>query len=65
MPHADPAAAHRREHVGTLIQIDGSDHRWFEDRAARSDQAQKPVNSKQDSCSYAIEADLRYQPQIG
>src|ERR1700720_4500919 len=25
---------HRREHVGELIQIDGSDHRWFEDRAA-------------------------------
>src|SRR6202521_9741 len=24
---------HRREHVGELIQIDGSDHRWFEDRA--------------------------------
>src|SRR5258708_23207027 len=23
---------HRREHVGGLIQIDGSDHRWFEDR---------------------------------
>jgi hypothetical protein len=23
----------RREHVGELIQIDGSDHRWFEDRA--------------------------------
>jgi hypothetical protein len=56
---------HRREHVGALIQIDGSDHRWFEDRAARSDQAQKPVNSEQDSCSYAIEADLGYQPQIG
>jgi hypothetical protein len=56
---------HRREHVGALIQIDGSDHRRFEDRAARSDQAQKPVNSEQDSCSYAIEADRRYQPQIG
>jgi hypothetical protein len=27
---------HRREHVGALIQIDGSDHRWFEDRATRS-----------------------------
>src|SRR5712672_4378802 len=25
---------HRREHFGELIQIDGSDHRWFEDRAA-------------------------------
>ena len=25
---------HRREHVGELVQIDGSDHRWFEDRAA-------------------------------
>src|SRR3979409_803944 len=25
---------HRREHLGELIQIDGSDHRWFEDRAA-------------------------------
>jgi transposase len=25
---------HRREHIGELIQIDGSDHRWFEDRAA-------------------------------
>ena len=24
----------RREHVGELIQIDGSEHRWFEDRAA-------------------------------
>ena len=24
---------HRREHVGELIQIDGSDHRWLEDRA--------------------------------
>jgi hypothetical protein len=24
-----------------------------------------PVNSEQDSCSYAIEADFRYQPQIG
>ena len=22
----------RREHVGELVQIDGSDHRWFEDR---------------------------------
>jgi len=25
---------HRREHIGELIQIDGSGHRWFEDRAA-------------------------------
>jgi transposase len=25
---------HRREYFGELIQIDGSDHRWFEDRAA-------------------------------
>jgi len=25
---------HRREHVGELVQIDGSEHRWFEDRAA-------------------------------
>ena len=25
----------RRERVGELIQIDGSDHRWFEDRADR------------------------------
>jgi hypothetical protein len=25
---------HRRENLGELIQIDGSDHRWFEDRAA-------------------------------
>src|ERR1019366_10176308 len=25
---------HRREHIGELIQIDGSEHRWFEDRAA-------------------------------
>jgi transposase len=24
---------HRREHLGELIQIDGSGHRWFEDRA--------------------------------
>ncbi|WP_439368021.1 ISNCY family transposase [Bradyrhizobium sp. DASA03120] len=24
---------HRREHLGELIQIDGSEHRWFEDRA--------------------------------
>jgi hypothetical protein len=24
---------HRLEHVGELIQIDGSEHRWFEDRA--------------------------------
>ena len=23
---------HRREHVGELIQIDGCEHRWFEDR---------------------------------
>src|ERR1700687_6017780 len=25
---------HRREHIGELVQIDGSEHRWFEDRAA-------------------------------
>src|ERR1700751_381054 len=25
---------YRREHVGELVQIDGSDHRWFEERAA-------------------------------
>jgi transposase len=25
---------YRREHVGELIQIDGSEHRWLEDRAA-------------------------------
>ena len=25
-------AAHRREHLGELIQIDGCEHRWFEDR---------------------------------
>src|SRR4030088_11804 len=25
---------HRREHIGDLVQIDGSEHRWFEDRAA-------------------------------
>lgn len=25
---------YRPEHFGELIQIDGSDHRWFEDRAA-------------------------------
>src|SRR3981189_1994479 len=25
---------HRREHVGELVQIDGSEHRWFEDRTA-------------------------------
>src|SRR3981189_1385364 len=25
---------HRREHLGELIQIDGSDPRWFEERAA-------------------------------
>ena len=25
----------RREHMGELIQIDGSDHHWFEDRADR------------------------------
>src|SRR3979411_3345702 len=25
---------HRREHIGELIQIDGSEHRWFEGRAA-------------------------------
>jgi transposase len=24
---------HRREHIGALVQIDGSEHRWFEDRA--------------------------------
>jgi hypothetical protein len=24
---------HRREHIGELVQIDGSEHRWFEDRA--------------------------------
>jgi len=24
----------RREHYGELIQIDGSEHRWFEDRGA-------------------------------
>jgi hypothetical protein len=24
---------YRREHVGELVQIDGSEHRWFEDRA--------------------------------
>src|SRR5258706_7344370 len=24
---------HRREHVSELVQIDGSEHRWFEDRA--------------------------------
>src|SRR3954466_7703859 len=24
--------AHRREHLGELIQIDGCEHRWFEDR---------------------------------
>jgi hypothetical protein len=24
---------YRREHVGELVQIDGSDHRWFEERA--------------------------------
>jgi hypothetical protein len=23
----------RREHLGELVQIDGSEHRWFEDRA--------------------------------
>jgi hypothetical protein len=27
---------HRREHIGELVQIDGSEHRWFEDRAAAS-----------------------------
>jgi transposase len=26
---------YRREHVGELVQIDGSDHRWFEDRASK------------------------------
>jgi transposase len=26
---------YRREHVGELVQIDGSEHRWFEDRADR------------------------------
>lgn len=26
---------HRREYLGELIQIDGSDHSWFEDRAER------------------------------
>ena len=25
---------HRREHIGESVQIDGSEHRWFEDRAA-------------------------------
>jgi transposase len=25
---------YRREHVGELVQIDGSEHRWFEDRGA-------------------------------
>ena len=25
---------HRREHIGELVQIDGSEHHWFEDRAA-------------------------------
>jgi hypothetical protein len=25
---------YRREHTGELVQIDGSKHRWFEDRAA-------------------------------
>jgi hypothetical protein len=25
---------HRCEHIGELVQIDGSEHRWFEDRAA-------------------------------
>src|SRR3984893_17816644 len=25
---------HRREYIGELVQIDGSEHRWFEDRAA-------------------------------
>jgi hypothetical protein len=24
---------HRREHIGKLVQIDGSEHRWFEGRA--------------------------------
>src|SRR3954463_14513670 len=27
-----PQPRHRREHVGELIQIDGCEHRWFEDR---------------------------------
>jgi hypothetical protein len=27
---------HRRERIGELVQIDGSEHRWFEDRAAPS-----------------------------
>ena len=26
----------RREHFGELVQLDGSDHLWFEDRAARA-----------------------------
>ena len=26
---------HRREHVGELIQIDGSEHAWFEDRGPK------------------------------
>jgi hypothetical protein len=26
---------YRREHIGELVQIDGSEHRWFEDRADR------------------------------
>src|ERR1700677_4219077 len=25
----------RREHFGELVQIDGSEHRWFEDRGPR------------------------------
>jgi hypothetical protein len=25
---------HPRKHIGELVQIDGSEHRWFEDRAA-------------------------------
>src|SRR4030081_2093261 len=30
----NPQPRHRREHIGELVQIDGSEHRWFEDRAA-------------------------------
>ena len=29
----DPATAGRRACLGELIQIDGCDHRWFEERA--------------------------------
>jgi hypothetical protein len=32
--NASSSRAIVREHFGELIQIDGSDHRWFEDRAA-------------------------------